>query len=72
MRHRCMGRPGYCPILAFVDARIAAWTKPRSDVEAAYEEQCLAEEAALSRGALAFLDRLPPEERHRLRFQQGA
>jgi hypothetical protein len=63
-----------------MDARLAGWTRPRSDVESAYEDvdRCrnmspadrIAEAAALSRSALAFMDRFEPDERRRLLVTQ--
>lgn len=63
-----------------MDRRLAAWTRPRSDVTSAYEdvERCrglspaarVAEAAALSRSSLAFLDRFPASVRERLLFDQ--
>jgi hypothetical protein len=59
-----------------VDERVRGWLAPRSDHEAAREdvapwrsvapERRVAEAAALSRMATAFLDRFEPEERRRL------
>ena len=67
-------------ILVDVDPRVATWTSPRSDIDAAYEDvdrcrrlspvEAVAEAAALSRCALAFLGRFSAEERQRLLFDQ--
>lgn len=65
-----------------MNPRVAAWTRPRPDLEAVYDdvdrcralspEQAVAEAAALSRCALSFLARFSPEERRRLLFEQEA
>lgn len=63
-----------------MEDRLAAWIAPRSDLESAREEvepflamspeERLAEAAELSRMALAFLDRLPADERDRILWTQ--
>lgn len=61
-------------------SREARWLAPRSEVESAYEDvephrdqtptERLADLSRLSRMALRFLDRYPPEERTRLLMEQ--
>lgn len=65
-----------------MDARFVAWTRPRSDLEAAFEDVAphrlqspamrVAEAAALSRVATGFLDRFAAVERRRLLREQEA